>query len=132
MSSFQMAQSFADRRRADGAALLCIHGLENNLPVPELLKLYADANLLHTLPLVVDSHPLPDLERMVLSMGIGAAKQIEHSLTSNTHQKDSTTALADDKGFQRYMALRLQLVEGQQVCIRFRVFIRESNTENEG
>lgn len=102
----------------DAAALLAINALEEGHAVADILKLYAEAGLI--IPSAVASHTAADLQRMIMAVGVGAAKHIEASMNSNS----KAPALAADKGFQQYMALRLQLFEGTQVRVLRAMILR--------
>lgn len=107
-------QSAADRRQQDGAALSALEAFELDMPVPDIIKRFSEAGLLHTMPLNVDSHSRQQLERMVASQGVVAARRIEAAMKRGP-SASLTTPLSADPEFQKYMALRLQLTEGVQV-----------------
>ena len=113
--------AYAERRARDAACLEVLRALEACAPVERLLPLFADAGLLGYLPSAVNAHPRAELERMVATQGVAAARKIEAAFSGGGGGggggggANGAEPLASDAGFGRYMALRLQLVEGSQV-----------------
>ena len=75
--------AYAERRQRDAACLSVLRALEAGAPVERLLPLFAEAGLLGYLPSSVAAHPRADLERMVATQGVAAARKIEAAYLSD-------------------------------------------------
>lgn len=100
-----------ERRKTDAAALQCIEAMESNAAMAELCSLFNAAGV--PVPVAVGSHPRSDLVRLVSVQGQVAGRVIEAAMTRGT--SSSTKALMSEPEFVKYMQLRFQLTESEQV-----------------
>jgi hypothetical protein len=101
-------------RVSDAAALIALEALDNHAPAADVLALFASAGV--PCPTGADVHPREDLLAQVANAGIAAARSIEAA----TAPGSAGPPLASDHAFRHYMALKLQVLEGEQVRSRAR------------
>lgn len=104
----------AQRKATDAKCLQCIELLDVGAPVAEVMKVYAEAGLQATMPLTVDAHPREQLDRAAACAGVAAASALEAALATEKNSTNRSPLIANDQ-FRLYMALRLQMLEGDQV-----------------
>jgi hypothetical protein len=100
-----------ERRKTDAAALQAIESMESNASVAEICSLFNAAGV--PVPVAVGSHPRKELTRLVSVQGQVAGRVIEAAMLRGSSA--STKALMSEPEFVKYMQLRFQLTESEQV-----------------
>lgn len=119
-----MPSSAATVRRArDAAALLAYEALDSNADVERIvLPLFAAASL--PLPKSVSSQPRDKLLQLANNTRASAARSVNAANNSEAakqtdaseQRSQASLGLSNDASFRTFMGLKLQAVEGSQVC----------------